>query len=130
MANNPNRDASFHEVPTYEYIFISGVAIHKRFFKYYTLTLCGFVGVSVAIACLTNWWLLLGITILQFVFIRGWMISLPAIGVTSVITYFWWKRRKNQHIRESLARDKKRDYEDAVIETNKRVTQNKKKMVN
>ena len=126
MANNPNRDSSFHEVPTYEYIFISGVAIHKRFFKYYTFTLTGLVGVSVTIACLTDWWLILASALLQYVFIRAWYVSFPALAITSVVTYVWYKRRKMRLFKENMKREREEEYKDAVIDTNKRVKQNKK----
>ena len=43
MANNPSNDkGSFHEIPANNYLFLKGVAIHKRFFRWWTLLLWSF----------------------------------------------------------------------------------------
>ena len=40
MANNPSNDkGSFHEIPANKYLFLKGVAIHKRFFRWWSTVL-------------------------------------------------------------------------------------------
>jgi hypothetical protein len=50
LANNPEqRKESYHEVPASRYVFIANTAIHKRFFRYYTLILIAFMYVATRI---------------------------------------------------------------------------------
>ena len=55
MANNPDRPdhlESYHEVPSYKYVFLFNTAIHKRFFKYWTTFLVVGMYVAIRIAAL------------------------------------------------------------------------------
>jgi hypothetical protein len=109
MANNEQRDGSFHEVPAYEYIFISGVAIHKRFFLAWTFTSFVATLVLVYTVLYTSMWQSLGSASLKFFIIDNWAITGIAslLGLTTF--YFWNKNRENnkKKSREQKERNKK-----------------------
>ena len=56
MANNPDgARESYHEVPARKYLFLYNTAIHKRFFKYYTLILITTTYLATRLFSLDQW---------------------------------------------------------------------------
>lgn len=99
MANNPNIHETFHEIPSAQYFFISGdpgIALHKRFFVYYTAFLSLSVFVMTLIGLFTNWYWLLFTKGLTWVYVSNWMIGFPATFFVSVGCYYWWIQRKKR----------------------------------
>ena len=91
-----------HDVIAHKYIYLWGMAIHKQFFKYYTVALGSVVTVSVAILCLTNWWWLLASTILSLLFIRAWYIGWPVLAISLVGGYIYIKVRRTHQREEQI----------------------------
>jgi hypothetical protein len=119
MANN-ERDGSYLEVPAYEYLFLSGVAIHKRFFLAWTFT--AFIGTLALLYTVlyTSMWQNLGAASVKFFLIDNWAITGIAslLGLTTF--YFYNKSRisnkkktreqeeRNKHLNAYLRGDKQK----------------------
>jgi hypothetical protein len=115
-----NYEETYHNVPDSQYFYISrekgrGIAVHKGFFKLWTVILCLIIGVSTAILCLTNWWQTLTVTLLTFIYIKNWVIGFPATFVAIGIFYVWYGRRKKRLLRERNERLRIRRFQDALI---------------
>lgn len=99
-----NREIDTHEVPTYKYLYFSGVAIHKRFFLFWTLFMALFTLTSTVIAVYTTWWQTLITQTLTGLFITypyiGWPLSLGSV----VVGYVWYKRRQKRLKKEHAAK--------------------------
>jgi len=130
MANNPDgKYETYHEVPGSKYFFISGpsgVAVHKSFFKYWSLFLVFSTLASTLIAVYTNWWQTLIIMMLTFFYVQYWYIGWPATAITLGIGYFWYTRRQKRIAKERAAQLRRRRFEDATIALGEKGVKNKK----
>jgi hypothetical protein len=104
-----NANETFFNVPESKYFFISrshqGIAVHKGFFKWYSLTLALFFSISTAILCLTNWWQTAAVMIITTLFLgKLWFIGWPAVLISIPVFYFWYKRRQARLLRERKSR--------------------------
>ena len=95
-----------YSIPTSEYWWFTGPeqAISKWFFKYWTLFIAGIFTVSTAIACLTNWWWILASSTLSFIFIKYWLVGWPALGLSLLFGYIYFRVRRT-HQREERERE-------------------------
>ena len=117
MANNPDHNdrEPFHEIPASDYWWLPcDKAIHKSYFMWWTLIVFTSGIVGTAMAAYTNWWQLLLGAAFNVVFVRGWMISLPTIGISAGIFYFWYSRRQKHNRLMMEERIRLRRYQDAV----------------
>jgi len=129
MANNPDgKYETYHEVPGSKYFFISGptgVAVHKNFFKWWSLFLVGFTSVSTTLLCLTNYWQLLLTATFNLLFVKVWYIGWPTLFITITVTYLWYSHRSKKRMKEQVEQQRRRAVEDAQISLSKGVNQQK-----
>jgi hypothetical protein len=113
LANNPDKYETYHEIPGSKYFFISGptgVAIHKDFFKMWTLMIIVASAVTTLIAVYTDWWQTLIMWTLTSLFVTHYYVGWPALGIGSLVFYVWYVRRQKR-----LARQRKQQAESARI---------------
>jgi len=85
-----------HDVIANNYVYLWGMAIHKHFFKYWTVfiftatTSCGLILIY------TNWWQLFITSLLTLFFIKAWYIGFPTVIISSLIGYVLFKRRQKR----------------------------------
>ena len=119
MANNPDgsQTETFHEVPDSQYIFISGyrIAIHKAFFKWYTLTVITFTLAATLIGVYTDWWQQLFIRTLTLIYVQHPIFGVPATLTTIAVVYLLYRRRRKRLLRERQAQLHRRKFEEATI---------------
>ena len=117
MANNPNESETFHEVPASKYWYLGDAigAVPKGFFKFYTPFVIIMTAATTAIACLTDWWQIAFTRLGTFIFIENWIISLPSIGVASLILYVRHSMKEKQKIKARNEKERIRRYQDAII---------------
>lgn len=90
MANNPDgARESYHEVPARKYIFLFQTAIHKRFFKYWTLILVAGTYMATRLFSL-DYWLLHNANVT----IRAYPVPF-GIGAGVLVVAFMLSRRSN-----------------------------------
>jgi hypothetical protein len=114
MADNKG-DGSYHEVPSYEYIFISGVAIHKRFFLAWTLI--SFVGTLVLVytALYTMMWQNLGAASVKFFLIDNWAIT----GIASLLgltTFYFYNKNRISNKKKQRSQEERNKKLNAYLE--------------
>ena len=97
------------QVPSYKYLFLGGVAIHKRFFMFWSLV--SFFGVSIFWYTLlyTAIWQNLAASMFNIFFIRFWYITLATVGLISVTGYYWNKSRVTRKRRLHEERERARN---------------------
>lgn len=118
-----NQDQSYFNVPADKYFVIWNrplIIMHAGLAKFTLLTTILFT----AIACLTNWWQLLTIRALTYIYIENWGIGFSSTALAIVIGYFYYTRQHKRRLRIQQENMRRRRYEDAVIK-NSGVTKKK-----
>lgn len=104
-----------HEVPTYKYIYISGVAIHKAFTFWLIVAISVFWNIANPILYFTNWWQLLFISVATFIWWDNAIVGWPATGIAVTVGYVWWHYRQKRLKRERIQKERARKIQDIML---------------
>jgi hypothetical protein len=102
LANNPDgKLESYHEIPQSKYLFLKNTAIHKRFFRYWTLFIWATVWIVTRII---NFDLLLW----EFHLINWWLFFPEGFVAFGSIAIWHWSR-KSEKKKQQLLQKRRRE---------------------
>ena len=113
MANNSDRETTYHEVPASRSWYLGDTfgPVTKSFLKIYTPTIFVLGVVLTLLTEHTNFWMILATGGWNLLFVKSWMITLPIIGITIVYLYVKHTRsqKRKKQASEIAARRRKLD---------------------
>lgn len=105
--NSQEGEETYHEVPASKYWYLGDTigAVPKAFLQYWTIFTVAITSTTLLIAIYTNWWQLLALALVNFIFIKAWFVTYPALLVGSPILYYYYnykqKQKRNQKQKEA-----------------------------